>query len=820
MHWLCSALYETLSRRSMSGISLTKLLRGCNIKLYEFLKKTERFLPMVQTSRDCSARFREFCEGLSVSLLAYEKYKALFNDIFVSPNYSEEAALAAVTISTPQKGGKKSKSINKCTPNNVYEFCWYLFLSANCENPSNTIDLVTSYHIILCCIDIVYSNIVADKRDDLLNMDFAPTAAALAAADNKKASADAKPVSILTEICNIQKANLTDVLAVKSHNWRNLITNYFSTNLLKGNATTFLGLFSAQNFDHNIDSLRKKYEAYALSAGKIDESIFLWQPQPTDSPSEGMHSQLIRSMQPETPLTRRSTLPHRDPILASPVSNATQNVNRLHQHLDGVGLEPGAALRELLRSCKDDPLPGIESLKQVMRQQFCDAFRMEASNERFELALKLFYRLLENIIRKEKSQRQNFDQKVGAVMTLIMKLLLATSVEITIYAYGASARFPWILQCFEIEAFYFYKLIEIIVTNHEGILNRDLIKHLNAVSCNCPHIHFQSPYLINANSHSTQIEEQCLEQLAWHKGSPLWTHITDYLKINPSLPKQGENPPGQIGLFFRKFWILAFLRMQKMANDLKITEDNLQKIWTTFENSILNNTDLMKDRHLDQLLMCSIYIFARVCNLPIQFKDIMTVYRLQPQAQSHIYRKVLGSDGNRCDIIDFYNRIYVVAMQEFALRLRATSAEDVEMSPLPINVRYQQSPRKVSKNHSIYVQELQSNETLQSPRSASYTSFTLNTSPVQVTDRRIRSISIPELKTLHFCFRSQDLSQIKKRFISDTQNSNGKRTVPFAGFDEQQIKEERAATERPPTVPYTNKKLRSMMTDRQEKTDK
>lgn len=71
-----------------------------------------------------------------------------------------------------------------------------------------------------------------------------------------------------------------------------------------------------------------------------------------------------------------------------------------------------------------------------------------------------------------------------------------------------------------------------------------------------------------------------------------------------------------------------------------------------------------------------------------------------------------------------------------------------------------------------------------------------------------------------FLFHSQDLSEIKNRFIRDTQNSNGKRTVPFAGFDEQQIKEDRIASERPPTVPYTNKKLRSMMTDRQEKTDK
>lgn len=59
---------------------------------------------------------------------------------------------------------------------------------------------------------------------------------------------------------------------------------------------------------------------------------------------------------------------------------------------------------------------------------------------------------------------------------------MSTSVEIVIYAYGASHKFPWILNCFNINAFYFYKLIEVIISHENGILSRDLIKHLNAVS--------------------------------------------------------------------------------------------------------------------------------------------------------------------------------------------------------------------------------------------------------------------------------------------------------------------------------------------------
>lgn len=60
--------------------------------------------------------------------------------------------------------------------------------------------------------------------------------------------------------------------------------------------------------------------------------------------------------------------------------------------------------------------------------------------------------------------------------------LIASSVEIVIYAYMAQKKFPWILDCFSVDAYNFYKIIELIVLNHKDMLTRDVIKHLNAVS--------------------------------------------------------------------------------------------------------------------------------------------------------------------------------------------------------------------------------------------------------------------------------------------------------------------------------------------------
>uniref|UniRef100_A0A8C3KMB1 Retinoblastoma-associated protein B-box domain-containing protein n=1 Tax=Calidris pygmaea TaxID=425635 RepID=A0A8C3KMB1_9CHAR len=49
----------------------------------------------------------------------------------------------------------------------------------------------------------------------------------------------------------------------------------------------------------------------------------------------------------------------------------------------------------------------------------------------------------------------------------------------------------------------------------------------------------------------------------------------------------------------------------------------------------------MMDRHLDQLLMCAIYVMAKVTKEDRSFQNIMRCYRTQPQAKSHVYRSVL-----------------------------------------------------------------------------------------------------------------------------------------------------------------------------------
>lgn len=187
---------------------------------------------------------------------------------------------------------------------------------------------------------------------------------------------------------------------------------------------------------------------------------------------------------------------------------------------------------------------------------------------------------------------------------------------------------------------------------------------------------------------------------------------------------------GSVALFFRKFYNLACVRMQHLCDSLNISDTEKKKIWTIFEYSIKERTELMKDRHLDQILMCAIYVICKLVKMEKNsFTEIMRYYRLQPQADSHIYRSVLiektsannlntssGSnerpEGNgtlaeqnvtpptptnmagtsqnfdgetRGDLIKFYNTVYVPQVKEFANRFGSArgSVMNLTLSPLP-----------------------------------------------------------------------------------------------------------------------------------------
>lgn len=61
-----------------------------------------------------------------------------------------------------------------------------------------------------------------------------------------------------------------------------------------------------------------------------------------------------------------------------------------------------------------------------------------------------------------------------------------------------------------------------------------------------------------------------------------------------------------------QFYHLGSVRMQELCHHLDLNDSELKrKIWTCFQHSITSHIDLMRDRHIDQLLMCAVYVICK-----------------------------------------------------------------------------------------------------------------------------------------------------------------------------------------------------------------
>ncbi|KAL3185010.1 hypothetical protein MRX96_030896 [Rhipicephalus microplus] len=93
---------------------------------------------------------------------------------------------------------------------------------------------------------------------------------------------------------------------------------------------------------------------------------------------------------------------------------------------------------------------------------------------------------------------------------------------------------------------------------------------------------------------------------------------------------------------YHQVYHLAGVRFQDLCARLGILQKDIQlKIWTCFEHSIVSHIDLMRDRHLDQLILCAVYVITKVTRVEKSFQEILHCYRQQPQNKSHVYRSVL-----------------------------------------------------------------------------------------------------------------------------------------------------------------------------------
>ncbi|OPJ70708.1 retinoblastoma-like protein 1 isoform B [Patagioenas fasciata monilis] len=545
LHWLACALYVACRKSRVptvgsglmegNGVSLTRILRSARLSLIQFFSKMKKWMDMSNLPQEFRERVERLERNFEVSTVIFKKFEPIFLDIFQNP-YEE--------TSKPLRSRKQRRV--PCSAKDLFNFCWTLFVYTKGNFRMIGDDLVNSYHLLLCCLDLIFANaLLCPNRRDLLNPSFKGLPVDFHTTEIK-ASADAP--CIIAALCELHDGLLVEAKGIKEHYFKPYIAKLFDRKILKGEC-----LLDLCNFTENNKALNKEYEEYVLTVGDFDERVFLGADAeeeigtprkfaadvPVGKPAARAHVECHlqqhfekkRSFAPSTPLTGRRYLREKEAVI-TPVASATQSVSRLQSIVAGLKNAPSEQLIAIFESCARSPVESVMSRVKEIGERFCRSYTQSTAEQpgshidfavnRFKLAEILYYKILETIMVQETRRLHGKDLTALLEQDVFHRSLMACCLEIVLFAYSSPRTFPWIIEVLDLRPFHFYKVIEVLIRSEEG-LSRDMVKHLNS------------------------IEEQILESLAWTRDSALWSAL-QASENKVIFPSNFEASNGGVGL--------------------------------------------------------------------------------------------------------------------------------------------------------------------------------------------------------------------------------------------------------------------------------
>ncbi|KAF6143614.1 hypothetical protein GIB67_012413 [Kingdonia uniflora] len=209
-------------------------------------------------------------------------------------------------------------------------------------------------------------------------------------------------------------------------------------------------------------------------------------------------------------------------------------------------------------------------------------------------------------------------------------------------------------------------------------------------------------------------------------------------------------------VFFSKIVKLTAVRINGLVERLKLSQQVRETVYCFVQQILSQRTTLFFNRHIDMIILCSLYGVAKISKLTLTFKEIINNYRKQPHCKPQVFRSVFvdwstarrnGRTGQEyVDIVAFYNEIFIPSVKPLLVELgpcgttlksnlipEAKNNSEGTLSPptcpCPGSPRMSSfpslpdiSPKKVSAAHNVYVSPLRSSkmEVLISNGSRSY----------------------------------------------------------------------------------------------------
>ncbi|CAI4229870.1 unnamed protein product [Auanema sp. JU1783] len=748
--WIACALYsqmisKKLTSKSPTSLSLANILCVCGISAMEFFDKMERWTETTSSSKKMRDHLNKVQSSLAVSAVVYKKFLKIFRTLFMNVENDE-------VFSTT----------------NLLRLIWTMFLLLKKSFPSE--DLINSFHLLLCVIEQIYNELCVCNMENLVSEDFAQQMldcgeGALECLCRRFDGIVLDAKHFRTHIYNIKRDHVLfngrDVEGgiIARHQELIEVWNRSYTELITKRAELDERIFLPASVDKVFDSLYDCSPIELLKRGSGDAS-FADAELLLRMSTQNCLERLSEQKNTGTPLSAKSYIISSEQLFPlTPLSSSLHNISRLIALIPSDWTLRNSFLEQCCQSMRDNPLPTIALHAENLAIRFVEEIQSETNENRIvndhsislsiekhqATVITLFYILMERIAKYEMDKNPGRDLEFCNVFRKeeFLSSVFACAIELVLFSYGSVRVFPWSVKLLKLPPISFHKVIEVIIRAEPG-LSRNMVKHLN------------------------RKEEEVLEELAWSNDSPIWNAIRRRRDCVPSCNiawnqsrqlsksyspakrrrlEDGTASPSfnsstATAMFFRKVYFICCMRLTDLCDRIRVDERGRRMIWTLLEHVLRSETSLLAGRHLDQNLLCIIYIIAKTLKMQTTFIDIMTNYRHQPQSRSQVYREVLviksdiemsdeefkqspeASDEMKVDLIMYYNKVFLPRVQDFVKKMDDDPA-NLPLLPFPQPRGFGLSPVKRNVSERVSVLPL----TTSIPQTDRHFKFNINSSP-------------------------------------------------------------------------------------------
>ncbi|XP_060580015.1 retinoblastoma-associated protein-like [Ruditapes philippinarum] len=697
------------------SLTLTSILQQCGSNVITFTEKMRRFREEVRLSEAVRRHVMRVEKQYCISSPLYQKFHREWGTVF------REEERSAVPFN--QEGTNYRK-----------ELCWTLFLNAKERLMPDSHELIHLYYMLLTCLEFV----LRDTPSFQLHPPF----------DMMK----------LKHMENLDENELSKAILKKLS--EHFLTSYDELIAMQTETEPFFQSLKTKNGDIDVSQLKHIYEERYREHGGLNELLFL-QNDPHLLPNSNKSQSSVITPSKECPVT--------------PIRAAMNSIQELNNTLSSSQEEPCSQLKNYFQKCSCNPEASIISRVNKFRQQFCEIYVLKTNSsqrsiaeQRFKQAGCLYYRVMKMLLDMETERLSQNDFSKLLNNDTFHRSLLACSVEIVLITYNISCypsrcrpesedyvfAFPWILDVFHLFAYDFYKVLESFI-KVETKLTREVVQHLTCIEnkildsiawktgspvfeaiekSETINTNFISPCdAVNGNgSHSTAAELYLSPVRGQRTRGTLQENVTSPAKsTQPAAGNQSKDSSQpkpvnsskrshSLNMFFNKVCRLGYHRLITLCDLLHVPKDTQQKIWTCLEFSITSCPQLMMDRHLDQIMMCSLYGICKVSECDIKFKDIVKCYSSLTHADPKVYKQTLIKDQQYDSIINFYNIVFMQTMKNFILQFAKPAQPNLSPVPRPVASSLNTSPvYRIQGRQNFYVSPLKVSpfKSIQSPGS-------------------------------------------------------------------------------------------------------